>query len=231
MEFKIARTYTDENSGQKIHFIDRGLEDFDSVLELQKFLFGKLIENHEDSKENYIIFCEHPPVYTLGKSGDISNLLNTEFSPMLRKIERGGDITFHGPGQIVGYPILNLKKLGLGLKRYVSLIENAIIETLDEFNIKAGLSPSETGVWIQNEKPSKICAIGIRSSRFITMHGFAFNVSTDLSYYEHIHPCGIKDKTVTSLENEVGSSVDFSKVKGILLDKLLRALSDSFEKV
>ena len=170
---------------------------------------------------NYLLFVEHPPVYTLGKSGNENNLLigeqqREEKGVQYFKINRGGDITFHGPGQLVGYPILDLENFYTDIGKYLRNIEETIIITLKEYGISAGRSPGETGVWIDagiKGMERKICAIGIRTSRWITMHGFALNVNTDLSYFENIIPCGIQDKQVTSIEKELGRKMDFVEIK------------------
>lgn len=177
----------------------------------------------EDTK-NYLLFTEHPPVYTLGKSGNISNVLISPDEMKERNIQffntnRGGDITFHGPGQIVGYPILDLEKFGTDIGKYMRNLEEVVIRTLAHYGIAGGRSSGETGVWIDMGIPGrerKICAIGVRCSRWITMHGFAFNVNTDLSYFNHIIPCGIVNKQVTSLEKEYGGSIDMEAVKAIV---------------
>jgi lipoyl(octanoyl) transferase len=181
--------------------------------------------------EHYLLFVEHPPVYTLGKSGDINNVLLSEENLKARGIDffrtnRGGDITFHGPHQIVGYPILDLEKFYTDIGRYLRNMEEMIILTLKEYGIEAGRSAGETGVWIDPDikgRERKICAIGVRSSRWITMHGFAFNVNTDLNYFNFIIPCGIQNKQVTSLQKELGRTVDMEEVK----EKVKR----NFEKV
>jgi lipoyl(octanoyl) transferase len=170
---------------------------------------------------HYLLFVEHPPVYTLGKSGNMENVLINEEMRSAKGIEffrtnRGGDITFHGPGQIVGYPILDLEKFYTDIGKYLRNIEEVIILTLAEYGIKGDRSQGETGVWIDPDikgKERKICAIGVRSSRWITMHGFAFNVNTDLSHFNYIIPCGISDKQVTSLEKELGCTVSSEEVK------------------
>ncbi len=173
------------------------------------------------STVNYFLFVEHPPVYTLGKSGNIDNVLLSEENLKARGIDffhtnRGGDITFHGPQQIVGYPILDLEKFYTDIGKYLRNIEEVIILTLKEYGIEAGRSAGETGVWIDahiNGRERKICAIGVRSSRWITMHGFALNVNTDLDYFNFIIPCGIQNKQVTSMQKELGCFVDFEEVK------------------
>jgi len=171
--------------------------------------------------QHYLLFVEHPPVYTLGKSGNIGNVLLSEENLKARGIEffrtnRGGDITFHGPQQIVGYPILDLERFYTDIGRYLRNLEEVIIMTLKEYGIEAGRSAGETGVWIDGDikgKERKICAIGVRSSRWITMHGFALNVNTDLGYFNFIIPCGIQNKQVTSLQKELGIFVDIEEVK------------------
>jgi lipoyl(octanoyl) transferase len=181
--------------------------------------------------QHHLLLVEHPPVYTLGKSGNIENVLINEEMRSMKGIEffrtnRGGDITFHGPQQIVGYPILDLEKFYTDIGKYLRNLEEMIILTLAEYGIEAGRSKGETGVWIDADKPGqerKICAIGVRSSRWITMHGFALNVNTDLSYFNFIVPCGIQGKQVTSLEKELGRKVDFEETK----EKVKR----NFEKV
>jgi lipoyl(octanoyl) transferase len=175
---------------------------------------------------------EHPPVITLGKNGSMKNLLVTQevlnqHKISFFKINRGGDITYHGPGQIVGYPIFDLDCFFTDIGKYLRYIEEAIIRTLAEYGIEAGRSSGETGVWIDADKPSrarKICAIGIRCSRWVTMHGFAFNVNTNLSHFDYIIPCGIQQKAVTSLQKELGYEVPLREVK----DKILHHFSDLF---
>lgn len=183
--------------------------------------------------ENYLLFVEHPPVYTLGKSGHLENLLLSEEEMIAKqirffKINRGGDITFHGPGQIVGYPILDLEKFYTDIGKYLRNIEEVIILTLSEYGIKGHRSPGETGVWLDPDIPGqerKICAIGVRCSRWITMHGFALNVNTDLDYFQHIIPCGIRNKQVTSIQNELGKEVSIDEVK----EKVKRNFSVVFQ--
>lgn len=180
---------------------------------------------------NYLLFCEHPPVYTLGKSGHMQNVLLSENEMEEKEIEffrtnRGGDITFHGLQQVVGYPIFDLEKFYTDIGKYLRSLEEVIILTIAEYGIKGERSKGETGVWIEpgvTGKERKICAMGIRCSRWITMHGFALNVNTDLSYFNNIIPCGIVNKQVTSIEKEIGEIVDFEKVK--------QKLRKNFEKV
>lgn len=183
--------------------------------------------------DHYLLFVEHPPVYTLGKSGDITNVLLSEENLRARGIDffrtnRGGDITFHGPQQLVGYPILDLEKFYTDIGKYLRNIEEVIIRTLADYGIRGDRSPGETGVWIDPDRKGrerKICAIGVRSSRWITMHGFALNVNTDLNYFNFIIPCGIQNKQVTSLEKELGHTVDFEEVK----EKVKRNFEEVFD--
>jgi lipoyl(octanoyl) transferase len=181
---------------------------------------------------HYLLFVEHPPVYTLGKSGHMENILITEKERVAKGIQffktnRGGDITFHGPGQIVGYPILDLEKFYTDLGKYLRNIEEVIILTLAEYGIKGKRSAGETGVWLDPDitgRERKICAIGVRCSRWITMHGFAFNVNTDLDYFGHIIPCGIQNKKVTSIQKELGREISIQEVK----EKVKRNFSNVF---
>ncbi|HOW10634.1 MAG TPA: lipoyl(octanoyl) transferase LipB [Bacteroidales bacterium] len=175
-----------------------------------------------------LIFVEHPHVYTLGKSGSENNLLIDHIQLQAKgasfvKTDRGGDITYHGPGQIVGYPIFDLEKIGIGLKEYIFCLEEAIIDTLREFGITGSRLDGATGVWLDPDtkgKARKICAIGVKASRYVTMHGFAFNVNTDLNYFNYINPCGFTDKGVTSLERELGNRQDFENVKLLVRENL-----------
>tara|TARA_B110000459_G_scaffold203007_1_gene257836 strand:- start:5981 stop:6703 length:723 start_codon:yes stop_codon:yes gene_type:complete len=224
---------TKHNDNKKLHFQDLGLIDYKEAWDFQENIFkanvDAKIENRKAGKtvaetRNYLIFCEHPHVYTLGKSGDINHLLLSE--NMLKqknasyyKINRGGDITYHGPGQIVGYPILDLDKFFTDIHKYLRLLEEMVILTLAEYGIKSGRSEGFTGVWIEANNPlkaRKICAMGVRCSRWITMHGFAFNVNTNLDYFNNIIPCGIADKQVTSLQKELNREIDLTEVKGKL---------------
>ncbi len=216
-------------------FRDLGLIEYKEAWDYQEKLFGEAQEEKKAGRkpENHLLFCEHHPVFTLGKSGAGQNLLINE--EMLRqkgigfyRNNRGGDITFHGPGQIVGYPILDLEQYGMRVKKYIYSLEEAVIETLQRYGIKAGRLEGATGVWLDQDTPGarKICAIGVKASRFITMHGFAFNVNTDLSYYQYINPCGFTDKGVTSMEAELGGKQDFEEVKSVLrkiLTKIFKA--------
>jgi len=218
-----------------ILFEDLGLIDYQEAWDDQERRFNSLVEYKRNPEGNripprYLLFCEHPNVYTLGKSGDEHNLLiRQDFLKKINatyyKTNRGGDITYHGPGQIVGYPILDLELLGVGLKQYITIIEDAIIELLDGYGIVATRMDGAIGVWLDVDHPAKarkICAIGVRSSRYITMHGFALNVNTNLDYFSYINPCGFDNKGVTSMEKEVGRSQDFEKIKIELKEILMR---------
>ena len=186
-----------------------------------------------DPPLQFLLFVEHPHVYTLGKSGDENNMLiHKEFLKKINatyyKINRGGDITYHGPGQIVGYPILDLESHRMGLKAYIGFLEESIIELCQRYGIGAVKSDEATGVWIDVDHPRnarKICAIGVRTSRYVTMHGFAFNVNTDLDYFTYINPCGFQEKGVTSMEKELGRKMDMDQVKAELKEILLHRLN------
>ena len=174
-----------------------------------------------------LLMVEHPAVYTLGKSGRESNMLVTEarlksLGAEYYRIDRGGDVTFHGPGQLVGYPILDLERTGLSLKQYISALEQAVIDTVARYGITAGRIEGASGVWVgeKSPRPRKICAIGVRSSRYVTMHGFALNVTTDLGWFDMINPCGFSDRGVTSIERETGRKADMNEVKQHLKDAL-----------
>ena len=223
-----------------IHLKDLGLRDYKEVWDYQTDLLEEIItvkrknrkENLSLPTSNYFLFVEHPHVYTLGKSGDLNNLLINEEQLKKRnasyyKINRGGDITYHGPGQIVGYPILDLENFFTDIHKYLRFLEEVIIETLAEYGIKGERSKGETGVWIDVGTPfaRKICAMGIRSSRWVTMHGFALNVNTNLGYFDHIIPCGIRGKSVTSLEVELGKKIEPNQVK----EKILYHFKDLFK--
>lgn len=208
-----------------IQYVDWGLIEYNDGWKKQEDLFNIIIQRKtkELSTNNYLIFCEHPHVYTLGKSGDEHNMLLNYIQLQAKdatfvKSNRGGDITYHGPGQVVGYPIFDLANFNLGLKQYIFKIEEAIINTLSHFNIVTTRLEGATGVWLDVGKLTcrKICAIGVRSSRFVTMHGFALNVNTDLNYFNCINPCGFVDKGVTSMEKELNRNIDMSELKTIL---------------
>ena len=224
-----------------VEFKDLGLINYEKCWQIQEELHQatiaqKMQNRKNDQKEltrNHLIFCEHPHVYTLGKSGDNNHLLADKnvleaIGAEYFEINRGGDITYHGPGQIVGYPIFDLDHFFTDIHKYLRYLEEAVIRTLGHFGVEAGRYPEFTGVWIDPEDPikaRKICAIGVRASRWVTMHGFAFNVNTDLKYFDYIIPCGINNKKVTSLQNELGVKQDLTEVKRVLK----KALSELFE--
>jgi lipoyl(octanoyl) transferase len=213
---------------------DIGKKDYKETWDCQAEIFKRLVDNKSSEQggagtgknvlPGTLIFVEHPHVYTLGKSGSENNLLLDHLQLLANdasfyRIDRGGDITYHGPGQIVGYPIFDLDAIGIGLKEYIYSLEEVIIRTVSEFDISASRLDGGTGVWLDPEisgKARKICAIGVKVSRYITMHGFAFNVNTDLTYFNHINPCGFTDKGVTSLEKELGRRQDSGYVKSIV---------------
>lgn len=220
---------------KKVHFRDWGLLDYQQAWDRQEELFASVVNEKTANRNNgtdnptgnYLIFVEHPHVYTLGKSGKPENLLLNEQGldekqASFYKINRGGDITYHGPGQIVGYPILDLDNFFTDIHLYLRTLEEAIILTLKEYGIEAGRYPGYTGVWLDadNEKARKICAMGVRCSRWVTMHGFAFNVNSNLDYFKNIVPCGIDDKDVTSMERELGYKLDIDQVKEVLKSKI-----------
>ena len=226
---------------RKIVLKDLGLKDYKDTWDYQEQLFKSIIdikiknrrEQQHKPTPNYMLFVEHPHVYTLGKSGDFDNLLIAEedlkrINATFYKINRGGDITYHGPGQVVGYPILDLENFFTDIHKYLRLLEEMVILTLGEYGLKAERSKGETGVWLDVGTPfaRKICAMGVRASRWVTMHGFALNVNTDLGYFDHMIPCGIKDKAVTSLNVELGlKTVPQDEVK----QKLTKHFSQLFE--
>lgn len=226
---------------QDVIFRDLGLISYAPAWEMQEALLAENVavkkvaraqngnpNPHDIATQHHLLFCEHNPVYTIGKSGSIDHLLYSEKEMEEKGIEfsktnRGGDITFHGPGQIVGYPIWDLEKIYTDIGKYLRGIEESVILTLNEYGIKGGRSAGETGVWLSatDTKPDrKICAIGVRCSRWVTMHGFAFNINTPLHYFDGIVPCGIKDKAVTSLEHELGQAMDMEKIKAQLKDNI-----------
>lgn len=218
-----------------------GRKDYKETWDYQEQLFKDTLDqkirnrrqNENIATRNYLLLVEHPHVYTLGKSGDLSNLLLSEEqlekkNASFYKINRGGDITYHGPGQLVGYPILDLDNFFTDIHKYLRLLEEMVILTLAEYGIKSERSPGETGVWLDVGTPfaRKICAMGVRASRWVTMHGFALNVNADLGYFDHIIPCGIRGKAVTSLNVELGQrEVDMAEVQ----QKLMKHFSDLFE--
>lgn len=217
----------------KVRFRDLGLIDYKECWDFQERLFSETVQlkisnrkkgpDEQTKTENHLIFCEHPHVYTMGKTGSPENLLlnEEEFSEQgldYYKINRGGDVTYHGPGQIVGYPILDLDHFFTDIGKYLRLLEETIIQTLAYYGLKGDRIKGATGVWLDVEQPTarKICAIGVRTSRWVTMHGFAFNVNTELSYFKNIIPCGIEDKAVTTLSKELNKKVNIDEVKEVL---------------
>jgi lipoyl(octanoyl) transferase len=237
------RNQMNETINKRVEFRDLGLMDYQLAWDYQESLFEEIVaikiknRNSElaiqNPTPNYLLFVEHPHVYTLGKSGKQENLLLDESGLVANgatfyKINRGGDITYHGPGQLVGYPILDLDNFFTDIHTYLRLLEEAVILTLAEYGIESGRIKGLTGVWldsINQTNPRKICALGVKSSRWITMHGFAFNINSDLDYFGHIIPCGIQDKAVTSLKKELGRAVDMGEIK----EKMKKHLSVLFE--
>jgi len=232
---------------KNVKFEDLGLIEYKNAWDYQEKLFSEYLkikaenrdlpENQQRIIEGNVLFCEHPHVYTLGKSGEQNNLLiNDEFLNKIQatyfKTNRGGDITYHGPGQIVGYPIIDLERFNLQVKQYIANLEESIILTLKDYGIESERLPGATGVWLETttNKARKICAIGVKASRFITMHGFAFNVNTNLEYFNHINPCGFIDKGVTSMEEELGEKQNYEKVKGVLKSKMEQVFGMNLKK-
>ncbi len=213
-----------------------GVIDYQRAWDYQENLFSETVQQKVDNRRqdeqqhttNHLLFCQHPPVYTLGKSGQQEHLLLSEpelqaLGARFYRINRGGDITYHGPGQLVGYPILDLDHFFTDIHRYLRLLEGAVILTLADYGLSAGRIVGLTGVWLDYERqvhPRKICALGVKASRWVTMHGFALNVNTDLRYFNHIVPCGIADKAVTSLAQELGQAQDMKEVEAHLLRHL-----------
>ncbi len=232
---------------QHVIFKDLGVTDYKTAWDYQEKLLQENVAikaanrnnpayAEQNSTQHHFIICEHNPVYTLGKSGDMNNVLMNETELAEKHIEffrtnRGGDITFHGPGQIVGYPILDLEKFYTDIGKYLRSLEEVIIFTLADYGLKGERSPGETGVWLEpgvKGKERKICAIGVRCSRWITMHGFALNVNTDLSYFNNIIPCGINNKQVTSLEKESGMKKNYAEVKERVKDNFGKVFGTQF---
>ncbi len=222
-----------------VKLMDWGLTEYNEALERQRSYFDEIKQikinnrrkNTRHPTPNYFIFTEHPHVYTLGKSGKPEHLLLPEEALQKHRVsfvhtDRGGDITYHGPGQIVGYPVIDLDNFGIDIIQYIRMLEEVIIKVLGEYGIKGERSLGETGVWLDAGRGSarKICAIGVRTSRWVTMHGFALNVTTDLSYFNHIIPCGIRNKGVTSMEKELGRKPDLASVK----KQIVRHFADIF---
>ncbi|WP_010178637.1 lipoyl(octanoyl) transferase LipB [Aquimarina agarilytica] len=227
---------------KKVNYINLGTKDYKESWDQQETIFNEIValklkksrENLAIDTPNYLLFVEHPHVFTLGKSGEISNLLTPaetlkKQGVSFYKINRGGDITYHGPGQIVGYPILDLDNFFTDIHKYLRFLEETVILTLAEYGIKATRSDGETGVWLDVGTPfaRKICAMGVRASRWVTMHGFAFNINTDLGYFDHIIPCGIRGKGVTSLQAELGKAIPITEVQ----EKLLKHFKTLFEVI
>ena len=217
---------------RQIKFIDLGTMDYKEAWDFQQNLFDEIVQIKKENRKNntnlktpnYFLFVEHPHVYTLGKSGNYSNLLIDENqlknkNASFYKINRGGDITYHGPGQIVGYPILDLENFFTDIHMYLRFLEQTVIDSLDYFGIEAGRNQGKTGVWIDIDTPfpKKICAMGVRASRWVTMHGFALNVNVDLDYFNNIIPCGLTDNVVTSVNKELNQSeADITEIKNVL---------------
>jgi len=230
-------------------YINLGLIDYQDAWNYQTSLFEKVLgvksenrslpENQQHLTENFLLFCQHPHVYTLGKTGKEDNLLmKTDelkgIGATYYHINRGGDITYHGPGQIVGYPIIDLENFFTDIHKYMRFLEEAVIQTISEFGVEAGRIPGLTGVWVDAGDAAsarKICALGVKTSRWVTMHGFALNVNTDLNYFSHIVPCGINDKAVTSLQKELGSPLDLNEVEEILKNKIADLFGMNLELV
>lgn len=218
-----------------VHFKSLGTIDYQEAWDYQEKLFKGTIDlkirqrNGEENlvTQNYLLFCEHPHVFTLGKSGDQEHLLLNdqgleENHASFYKINRGGDITYHGPGQLVAYPIFDLEYFFTDIHKYMRTLEEAVIQTLAVYGIIGGRVEGLTGVWVEGDTPRarKICALGVKTSRWVTMHGIGFNVNSDLSYFSHIVPCGIQDKSVTSMEQELGKKLDMEEVSAVLKEKL-----------
>ncbi|MBZ4676067.1 MAG: lipoate-protein ligase [Anaerophaga sp.] len=225
-------------------FEDLGEIDYKAAWDYQEEQFRRIVDaklfNREHPEENkpvvhHLIFCEHPHVFTLGKSGQANNLLVQDdflkkINASFYRVNRGGDITYHGPGQIVGYPIFDLEQMKLGVKEYIFKLEEAIILTLAAFGIEGERLDGATGVWLETQTTNarKICAIGVRASRFVSMHGFALNVNTNLDYFNYINPCGFVDKGVTSMQKEKGETLSMEEVKAVLKRNLQKVFGLNF---
>ena len=218
-----------------VHFSDLGMIDYKQAWDLQEKLFATAVQRKIDLRkgievpatENHLLFCEHPHVYTLGKSGSLDHLLLNEaqlaeHAASFYKINRGGDITYHGPGQLVGYPIFDLDYFFTDIHKYMRFLEESVILTLAEYGIKGERFAGMTGVWIEPEtdRARKICAMGVKCSRWVTMPGIGFNINSDLTYFNHIVPCGIDDKAVTSMQKELGFALNFQEVTSVLKEKM-----------
>lgn len=222
------------NKNTDVNYSHLGLIDYQQAWDIQKSYFSKIVDvkllNRKQDKQlltpNYLLFCEHTPVFTIGKTGSENHLLVNqavlkEKGISFYHIDRGGDITYHGPGQLVGYPILDLDNFFTDIHRYLRCLEEAVILMLSDYGIQAGRVDGMTGVWIgQGREARKICAMGVRTSRWVTMHGFALNVNTELDYFNYIIPCGIQDKAVTSMKKELGKDISMLDVEQKLLSKL-----------
>ncbi|MFV0238342.1 MAG: lipoyl(octanoyl) transferase LipB [Flavobacteriales bacterium] len=232
------------NQNKSIQFQDLGLKDYKESWDYQERIFKSVVDQKIENRKrlkrgekplktsNHLFFVEHPHVYTLGKNGNVENLLASQSSlekvhATFYKTNRGGDITYHGPGQIVGYPILDLDNFFTDIHKYLRFLEEIIIKVLADYNLKGVRSEGETGVWLDVGKPyaRKICALGVRASHWVTMHGFALNVNTDMHYFQHIIPCGIKGKQVTSLQNELQKKISEQEVK----TKIMHYFAEQFE--
>ena len=221
----------------QIEYRDLGTMEYEACWQLQQELFDAMLARKRsaeivDTHAGTLLLVEHLPVYTLGKSGKSENLLISKaaleaLGARFFHIDRGGDITFHGPGQLVGYPILDLEKIGIGLRDYIDALEEAVIRTVAHYGIVAGRIAGASGVWLEEEgrSPRKICAIGVRASRYVTMHGFALNVTTDLEWFRRINPCGFVDRGVTSIEREIGSKPSMEEVKSLVTNHLTEILN------
>jgi lipoyl(octanoyl) transferase len=220
---------------KSVHVRDLGLIDYKEAWDYQEALFKEIIDLKIENRkldldtptENYVLFCEHPHVFTLGKSGDENHLLLnadklSEHNATYYKINRGGDITYHGPGQLVVYPILDLDNFFTDIHKYMRFLEETVIQTLKHYGIHGERFEGLTGVWLEpnTTRARKICALGVKSSRWVTMHGIGFNVNSDLTYFNHIVPCGINDKAVTSVQQEIGREVDMEEIKSLLLKEM-----------
>lgn len=229
---------------KQIEVIDLGLSEYQNAWDFQTAKFDSIISKKieirnggEGITENFLIFCEHPHVFTLGKSGKESNLIIpkedlSKINATYHHINRGGDITYHGPGQLVVYPVIDLENFFTDIHQYMRLLEEVVIQTVASFGIKAGRLPGMTGVWLDPDvavRSRKICAMGVRTSRWVTLHGLALNVNTDLNYFGYIVPCGITDKAVTSVQQEIGKPADMQAVKSILLKNFLEIFGGSLK--
>lgn len=227
-----------------VRFEDLGIKDYQEVWDYQEKLFAETIalkierRNGTSTEEtkNHLLFCEHPHVFTLGKSGSLDNLLLNESGleeneAQFYQINRGGDITYHGPGQLVAYPIFDLDYFFTDIHKYMRCLEEAVIRTLAKYGIKGERSDGFTGVWLDVNSPNarKICAMGVKSSRWVTMHGIGFNINSNLSYFSHIVPCGIDDKAVTSLQKELNREIDMDELKVILKNELAEVFGFDFQ--